>query len=63
MDIKEQYAREADDIAWERYDMEFYSLAPDVQYKVYEEAMASVMDRLICSAEAAREAQAWRAHE
>lgn len=51
-DIKYQYQLRAEEIAQEKYNLEFYDLSGQVQSEVYSMAMCDVQERLMPQAEA-----------
>lgn len=46
MDLKAKYFEKADDLAWERFNKEFYDLTDDQQTKVWWDAELFVMEEL-----------------
>ena len=51
MDIKGMYQDKAEEIAEERYNKDYYSLMPNLQLEVYNDAMLDVHDNLAAQAD------------
>ena len=51
MDYKYMMTERADEIAYDRYGMEFYDLPVDIQDKIFEEAIGDINESLLSLAD------------
>ena len=60
MDYKEAYQLHAEELAQERYGMDFYDLSSELQSAIYDEAMRQVTDNWYAVADQMRDEEKYR---
>ena len=60
MDYKEAYQLHAEELAQERYGMDFYDLSDELQSVIYDEAMRRVADNWYAAADQMRDEEKYR---